>query len=146
MRPIVTDRVAWSVCLSVMIMSLAKPAELIEMPLALWTRVGPRNRIRWQTRIDWSGDVAFCQITLTTCCCFLIIISKAFIAHLCTPVHTCLQVTNDSAVRVRCIQLMNCTHLSLFVNVSNLRTHGESAESESETKCLRVVAQELSSC
>jgi len=36
MRPIVTDGVAWSVCLSVMIVSPAKKAELIEMPFGWW--------------------------------------------------------------------------------------------------------------
>jgi len=45
MQPIVTDGVAWSVCLSVMIMSHAKTAEPIEMLFGLWTRVGPRNQV-----------------------------------------------------------------------------------------------------
>jgi len=53
MRPIVTDEVAWSVCLSlgwsvgrsVTILSPAKTAEPIEMPFAVWTRVGPRNHV-----------------------------------------------------------------------------------------------------
>ena len=48
-RPIVTDRVAWfiglSVCLSVTVMNFAKPAELIEMPFGLWTPMGPRNHV-----------------------------------------------------------------------------------------------------
>jgi len=43
MRTIVTDGVAWSVCLSATIMSPAKVAELIEMPFGLWTRVSSRN-------------------------------------------------------------------------------------------------------
>jgi len=42
MQPIVTDGVAWSVCLSVcrsvMIVSSAKTAEPLEMPFRLWTR------------------------------------------------------------------------------------------------------------
>ena len=42
MPPIVTDRVAWSVGLSV---SPAKTAEEIEIPFALRTRVGPRNHL-----------------------------------------------------------------------------------------------------
>jgi len=50
MRPIVTDGVAWSVCLSVSrsvtILIPAKTAEPIEMPLGVWTRVGPRNQIQ----------------------------------------------------------------------------------------------------
>ena len=45
MRPVVTDRVAWSVALSVTVASPAKTAEPIEMPFALRTRVGPRNRV-----------------------------------------------------------------------------------------------------
>ena len=45
MRPIVTDRVAWSVGLSVTIMSHAKTVEPIEIQFGLWTRVGPRNRV-----------------------------------------------------------------------------------------------------
>jgi len=43
MRPIVTDRVAWSVGLSVgrsvTVVSPAKTAELIEMPFGMLTRV-----------------------------------------------------------------------------------------------------------
>ena len=48
-RPIVTDRVAWSVGqsvgLSVTQVSPAKTAAPIEMPFGLRTRVGPRNHI-----------------------------------------------------------------------------------------------------
>jgi len=40
MRPIVTDRVAWSVGLSVTLVSAAKTATPIEMPFVLRTRVG----------------------------------------------------------------------------------------------------------
>jgi len=46
MRPIVTDGVAWSVCgsvLSVTIVSHAETAEPIEMQFGLWTCVGPRK-------------------------------------------------------------------------------------------------------
>jgi len=43
MRLIVTDRVAWSVGLSVTLVSPAKTAEPIEMPFGLWTRVDPGN-------------------------------------------------------------------------------------------------------
>jgi len=55
MRSIVTDRVAWSVslsitpsvsqsvCLSVTVVSPAKTAEPIDMPFELWTRAGPRS-------------------------------------------------------------------------------------------------------
>jgi len=35
------------VCQSVTVMSPAKTAEPIEMPFGLWTRVGPRNCVRW---------------------------------------------------------------------------------------------------
>ena len=49
MRPIVTDRVAWSVglsvCLSVTLVSPAKTAEPIEMPFGLWARMGSRNHV-----------------------------------------------------------------------------------------------------
>jgi len=48
MRPVVTDRVAWSVGLSVSrsvtIVSPAETAEPIAMPFGLWTRVGPGKR------------------------------------------------------------------------------------------------------
>jgi len=50
MWPIVTDRVVWSVCQSVTIMSPVKTAELIEMPFGVWTLVGPRNHI-----LDWGS-------------------------------------------------------------------------------------------
>jgi len=51
MRPVVTDGVARSVCLSVgqlvctsvTIMSPAEMDEPIEMPFGMWTLVGPRN-------------------------------------------------------------------------------------------------------
>jgi len=77
MWPIVTD-VAWSVGLSVTVMSLAKTAELIEMPFGVWTRVGPRKHalgggVLWRNLANTmepsicGGDAAFCQITLTTC-------------------------------------------------------------------------------
>jgi len=45
MRPIVTDRVAWSVTQSVTVVSHAKTAEPIKMPSALRTRVGLMNYV-----------------------------------------------------------------------------------------------------
>ena len=45
MRSIVTDRVAWSVGLSVTLVSPAKMAEVIKMPFGLWTQVVPRNHV-----------------------------------------------------------------------------------------------------
>ena len=45
MWPIVTDRVAWSVGLSVTLVSPAKTAALIEMPFGLETRVGAGNHV-----------------------------------------------------------------------------------------------------
>jgi len=45
MRPIVTYRVAWSVCRSVTLVSRAKTAEPIEMPFGLRTRVGLGNHV-----------------------------------------------------------------------------------------------------
>jgi len=45
MRPIVTDRVAWSVCLSVTVVSPAETNEPIEMPYGLWTQMGQGNHV-----------------------------------------------------------------------------------------------------
>ena len=45
MRPIVTNRVAWSVGLSVIVVSPAKTAEPIEMPFGLWTWVGSGKHV-----------------------------------------------------------------------------------------------------
>jgi len=45
MRPIVTDRVAWSVSLSVTLVSPAKTAAPIEMPFGSRYRVGRRNHV-----------------------------------------------------------------------------------------------------
>jgi len=45
MQSIVTDRVAWSVGLSVTLVSPAKTAELIEMLFGLRTQMGPRNYV-----------------------------------------------------------------------------------------------------
>ena len=45
MRSIVRDRVAWSVGLSVTLVSPDKTAEPIEMPFGLRTRVGPGNHV-----------------------------------------------------------------------------------------------------
>jgi len=43
--PVVTDRVAWSVCRSVTVLSPVKMAELNEMPFTLRTWVGPGNHV-----------------------------------------------------------------------------------------------------
>jgi len=51
MRPIVTDRVVWSVGRSVTLVSPAKVDAPIEMPFRLRTRVGPRNHV-----LDGSPD------------------------------------------------------------------------------------------
>jgi len=49
MMPIVRDRVAWSVCLSVglsvTLVSPAKTVEPIDMPFGLRTWVGPRDHV-----------------------------------------------------------------------------------------------------
>ena len=46
MRPIVTGRVAWSVGLSVTLVSpRKKTAEPIDMPFAAWARVGPKKHV-----------------------------------------------------------------------------------------------------
>jgi len=52
MRPIITDRVTWSVGRSVTLVSLAKTAEPIEIPYGLRTRVGPENHV--PLVLDWS--------------------------------------------------------------------------------------------
>ena len=56
MRPIVTERVAWSVgwsvCLSVTLVSPAITVASIEMPFTLWTRMGRRNHV-----LDGSPEV-----------------------------------------------------------------------------------------
>jgi len=62
-RPIVTDRVVWSVGLSVTVVSPAKTAEPIEILFGLWPRTGPRNHVLnrgsdppwegvWRTRLN----------------------------------------------------------------------------------------------
>jgi len=45
MRPIVTDRVAWSVGRSVTVVNPAETAKPIEMPFELRTRLGPREHV-----------------------------------------------------------------------------------------------------
>jgi len=45
MRPVVTDRVAWSVGRSVTLVSPAKIAEPIKMPFGLWAQMVPRNHV-----------------------------------------------------------------------------------------------------
>jgi len=49
MKPVVTDRVAWSVrpsvCRFVTVMSPAKTAEPIEIPFVLWAQLGLRNHV-----------------------------------------------------------------------------------------------------
>jgi len=45
MRPILTDRVAWSVTLPVTLVSPAKTAAPIELPSGLRTWVGPGNHV-----------------------------------------------------------------------------------------------------
>jgi len=78
MQPIVTDRVVWSVGLSVTLVSHAKLAEPTEMPIWLWTRVGPTKHAfgglhtgaTWRIPVNHLYAAAmrpFCQITWTTC-------------------------------------------------------------------------------
>jgi len=63
MRPIVTDRVAWSVgqsvCLyrSVIRVSPAKTAEPVETPFGLWAWMGPRNHVLYGSA-DVLRDIA----------------------------------------------------------------------------------------
>jgi len=69
MRPLVTDRVAWSVgrsvCRSVALVSPAKTAEPIEMPFGLWARIGLRNHV-----LDGSPEVLR-VVAMATFFCFL---------------------------------------------------------------------------
>jgi len=66
MQPIVvTDGVAWSV----MIVSLAKMAEPIEMLSGLWNQVGPRNHVLdgspdlpWERAILRGGGMAHSKV------------------------------------------------------------------------------------
>jgi len=76
MRPIVTDRVAWSVRRSVTVASPAKTGEPIKMSFGLRTRMGPgkhRWGAHWRNLVNTikpsmcDGDAACCQITFTTC-------------------------------------------------------------------------------
>ena len=61
MRPTVTDGVLWSVCRSVglfvTIVSPAKMAEPIEMPVWMWTRVGPRNHVLDRVQTPHEGAI-----------------------------------------------------------------------------------------
>jgi len=71
MRPIVTDAVAWSVSLSVTVVSHAKTAEPIEMSFGLWTRVGQRNRVLDGAQIPhakgkfWGERAVHCKLQYT---------------------------------------------------------------------------------
>ena len=78
MRPIVTDRVVWSVCPYVTLGSPEKTAEPIEMPFGIGTRgrarqhvlgrgAQRRHLVNTNALSMCGGDAAFCQITLTTC-------------------------------------------------------------------------------
>jgi len=58
MRPVVTDEVAWSVCLSVTIASPAKTVEPTEMLYEMWTQVGPETITRWRCRLAPPGKYA----------------------------------------------------------------------------------------
>ena len=61
MRPIVSDRGAWSVSLSVSrsvtLVSPAKTAQPIEMPFGLRTLVGPGNHVLWGSRSPWERAI-----------------------------------------------------------------------------------------
>jgi len=69
MRPIVIDRVAWSVGLSVTLVSPAKTAEPIDIPFGLRTRVGPGNHVLdgvpdppWEGTILRGEEESYCKI------------------------------------------------------------------------------------
>ena len=60
-RPIVTDRIAWSVCLSVGL-SVShsrepyKTDEPIQMPFGLWAQVGSRNHALDEVQIPYGKE------------------------------------------------------------------------------------------
>jgi len=69
MRPIVTYRVAWSVGLSVTLVSPVNSAALIEMPFGLGTWVGPRNHVLdggpdppWEGAILRGKGAPYCKV------------------------------------------------------------------------------------
>ena len=73
MRPILTDRLAWSVGvsvgLSVTLVSPAKTAEPIEMQFRLRTQMGPRNQVldggpdlTWQCAILRGKGASHCKV------------------------------------------------------------------------------------
>jgi len=60
MRSIVRDRVAWSVCRSVTIVSPAKTAEPIEMAFELRTWLGPTDHVLDESSDPtWEGAIFF---------------------------------------------------------------------------------------
>jgi len=69
MWPIVTNRVAWSVSLSVILVCPAKTAEPIKMPFGLRTRVVPGNRVLdgvqdspWKGQFKGGKGVSHCKV------------------------------------------------------------------------------------
>jgi len=76
MRPIVTERVAWSVGLSVdlsvTLVSIAKMVEPTEVPFGLWLRMGPRNCALDGGR-DVLRDVAMATIFVFRCAVTLVV-------------------------------------------------------------------------
>jgi len=60
MRPIVTNRVAWSVGLSVRLVNRAKMAEPIKIPFGLRTRANPANHV-----LDAGPDPSMGRTSLT---------------------------------------------------------------------------------
>jgi len=68
MRPIIINRVAWSVCRSVTVVSPAKTAAPIEMPFELMTRLGPGNHVLDEgPDPPWEGAIfgargAYCKV------------------------------------------------------------------------------------
>jgi len=73
MRPVATDRVAWSVCLSVHVKlvsghvrELCRTDELIEMPIGALTRVDPRNHVLYGSRDPGKGQFWGCPALLNT--------------------------------------------------------------------------------
>jgi len=78
------------ICRSVAVVSHAKTAEPIEMPVRIGTQVDPRKHggAHWRHLLNTikpsmcSGDAAFCQITLTVCFFLVLLIKFMYSANL----------------------------------------------------------------
>jgi len=111
MRPVVTDRVAWSVGRSVTLVSHAKMAQRIEMPFGLWTRVActlaPPGEYHWtvHARRRCGLFVKYFDHLFIVTCLFLSLsefLSDVYCKHKTTP--NCKEVTSVVTIA----SLYNC--------------------------------------